>query len=196
MWTHSEFSSSDPYIIWHGFCNSTTLIGTLFKSVSNAIYTLDVSRPDSQPKLKRDKLDYKNFTFSYDGKSWVGTNRKSLYFIDLYNNDAVPLCILSDFERIVKKDVNKDRVSVLFIENGKYYFALFVRFEKTMRRVFKTLFDLSFQPIEPIIHSNEDNEIIYYEKSFGSSKKVRKANRFVKSVSQISSINFCSVFSQ
>ena len=72
---------------------------------------------------------------------------------------------------------------MLFIENGKYYFALFVREEKSVRRVFKTLFDLSFQPIDPIIHSNEDNEIIYYEKSFGSSKKVRKANKFVKSVS-------------
>ena len=68
-WTQSEYGSKSDIIVWHGFCSYNTLIGTYWKGLENSVYTLDVSRSYSEPKEKRSKLGYKNFTFSYDGKS-------------------------------------------------------------------------------------------------------------------------------
>lgn len=102
---------------------------------------------------------FNRFSFDHNEYNCVAELDHELYYIDL-KNDADPVVILSDYQKIIKKNVNDGRISVFFIEDGNYYFALFNQVE----RKFKTLFDFGIDPINPFIYSNESNEIIYVEK--------------------------------
>jgi len=48
----------------------------------------------------------------------------------------------------------------MFMEDGKYYVALYHKAE----RIFKIHFDMGADPIKPSIYSNDMDEIIYVER--------------------------------
>lgn len=143
------------------------------------MYTLDISSPNSSPKEKVSGLNYKRFCFDYNGRSCAAEASKKLYYINLDNNESKGKAILSKYERIIKKNVNKDRTAVFYIDNGKYYFNLY---NKTTL-VFKTVCDMAIDPVNPAIYSNEKNEIIYYERVRYTKEKGKKVSPHMRTVS-------------
>ena len=164
-------------ILWYSFVSSTKMIGVTRSGPNKSVYTLDVSSGNLQPSEIRSELSFKKFNFDSTGKSCVAEKGKELFFIDLDRRND-PVVILSNYDRIVKKNVNFDRTSVLFVEEDKYYFALFVKSE----RKFKVAFNLEIEIINPAIYSNDKNQIFYYEKDHVSRQKNKQASSYLKSV--------------
>jgi hypothetical protein len=111
------------HIIWIDFINNHQMIGVHRKIKSKTIFLLSAKYDSANTTVLMPNQEYKRFVFDHEGKGCVAERDKELYHIDFNSNDATML--MSGFDRILKKNINKDYIAVLFIENDKYYFALF-----------------------------------------------------------------------
>jgi hypothetical protein len=100
------------------------MIGVHRKRKFKGIFTMDVSSAASGYTKLWSNLEFKDFNFDLYGDFCLAESRNSLYFID-YKTKIEPAVILTDYDRIIKKNITKGRVSVLYLQQNKHFFSFF-----------------------------------------------------------------------
>lgn len=149
----------DKQVVLFNFIDSKHMIGVHRKRKFKSIFIMDASSPTSGYSKVWSNLEFKNFTFDLDGNYCLAEGRNSLYFID-YKNKTDPVEILTDYDRIVKKNIIKGRVSVLYVQQNKHFFSFFAG----VKRVYRVYVKINADPAHTLIYSNDRGQIVYIER--------------------------------
>ena len=156
---------------WNGFINSKEVIGVKNTIEESFICKRDISNErgdvkeinDSYYELKlTDRLN--DIKFNNKGKSCAFMINNTLYYLDLNRNDTVPQKVLEGFESI-KYDIDDDRISASYIDEGQGYLALYKKDTLVFRKRYEGHYNID------TIDSDENNQIICIE-GYQSNKQI------------------------
>jgi len=123
-----------PY--YDRFINSNEVIGIEYvygETNSMKIWTYNVEKQTFSEKAVYDKYYY-GMIFSSDGRSALIENEGAVFYIDLQKDHDSFHKIIDGYDFIKSKTVNRDSISIMYVQDGKTYLSLynkdFLRFRK------------------------------------------------------------------
>mmetsp|Transcript_12932 Transcript_12932/g.14851 ORF Transcript_12932/g.14851 Transcript_12932/m.14851 type:complete len:146 (+) Transcript_12932:1313-1750(+) len=117
------------------FISSNEMIGTCYSNETgkSKIMKYNVSKNEESEVATLDKYYY-TININSDGRACSMEHDNVFYYVDLKSSDKTPIKLIEGYEYIRINSIYRDNISILYVEESKYFFALYNKAKLIFRK--------------------------------------------------------------